>query len=485
MPWATNSALPPAFKSLPDGAKTLARRAGNAAIERGASDEDAIAAMWSAVRNAYVKQGDGWRRKAADEVVVEFGILAVDLADNVTAGAEPGEDGLVEGARVQLVPMGTFHHPKYGRFTVTANHLARMIRNAFREGRDLLLDWEHKSGDPEAPVSERRASGWIDPKTLSVVNGWLTGVPRWTTEAAKAIVSKSFRWISPEFVFDRLAKVGGGRQGATLLAAALTNRPFMPGQAGVSLSEGWDYSPEEGDQQVEFWKKLAAKLKIKLADDASEEDAAEAVATKLADDGGGGDDQTPDDPFPEEVRKALTDRGWDGESDLAEFVKKLGDLPDGVVTITASDLAELKASAKDTQALKLKLAERDAEKVVKLGMAEGKIPPAQEEFWMKFVLDNGEEKFEEYLKTAPVICELGERGSGAGGGEPSMTMSEVEKEIDTKALAYMETQKKLGVEITLADATEHVLNSDEGLQARYNAAMERDAGATPQHSRDQ
>jgi|GEM_PF-1603499 len=69
MPWNSIDELPPPFSGLPEGAKELALAAGNAALADGATEEEAIEAMWAAVKDKYEKSGDDWvlRESAMDD----------------------------------------------------------------------------------------------------------------------------------------------------------------------------------------------------------------------------------------------------------------------------------------------------------------------------------------------------------------------------------------------------------------------------------
>ena len=154
-----------------------------------------------------------------------------------------------ETSVIQILRLGDFHHSRYGQFSVTEETMDSMIAN-FPGPDRLPLDYNHGSMDPNPERS--RAAGWIvrvfkdeDPE-----NGTrLMAEVKFTEMARQLVANGEFRYISPEFTFNRVNQESGAQQGPTLLAAALTNRPFLPAMAPVTLNdEGWiedQMSPEE------------------------------------------------------------------------------------------------------------------------------------------------------------------------------------------------------------------------------------------------
>jgi len=139
---------------------------------------------------------------------------------------------------IQILRVGTFYSSKYGKFRVTQDMLDSMVKN-FNERHpkpptEMVVDWEHMSGATEPPVKSP-AAGWV--KGLSIGDGKLFADVEWTAEAADEIRKREYRFISPEFHLNYLDKDTGKRIGATLLAIALTNRPFIEGMEPVVLSE--------------------------------------------------------------------------------------------------------------------------------------------------------------------------------------------------------------------------------------------------------
>lgn len=137
----------------------------------------------------------------------------------------------------QLAKTGNFHSARYGQFDITRDDLATMFRN-FKEitpqaPTELPIDFDHLSMDPKAP-GDGRAAGWLKDVELRADGGELWGLIEWTPEAAGLIKNRAYKFISPSFVKDHVHK-DGNAIGTTLLAAAITNHPFLEGMAALTL----------------------------------------------------------------------------------------------------------------------------------------------------------------------------------------------------------------------------------------------------------
>jgi len=146
----------------------------------------------------------------------------------------------VEDTVIQILKTGDFHHQRYGKFSVTPEVMDRMIAN-FPGPDRIPLDYNHGSLNPDPEKS--RAAGWVDNiyKEDDGLGGKrLMAKVRFTEKAKEFVGNGEFRYISPEFTFNRTNQETGAQQGPTLLAAALTNRPFLPAMAPITLNdEGW------------------------------------------------------------------------------------------------------------------------------------------------------------------------------------------------------------------------------------------------------
>lgn len=138
---------------------------------------------------------------------------------------------------IQVLRTGNFKHKSYGDFAITGDVMDTMLAN-FPGPDRLPIDYNHGSLSPNPEQS--KAAGWI--KSLvkqSIAQGFsLMAEVQWTNEAAAFIRNNQFRFVSPEFTFNWHDPESGADRGAALRAASLTNRPFLPAMAPVTLTEG-------------------------------------------------------------------------------------------------------------------------------------------------------------------------------------------------------------------------------------------------------
>jgi len=138
---------------------------------------------------------------------------------------------------IQLAKTGTFHSSRYGKFSITRDDLSQMLHN-FRNvtpaaPTELPIDFDHLSMAPTQP-GQGKAAGWLKNIELRADGDELWGEVEWTPEAADLIQNRAYRFVSPSFVKDHTHK-DGRKIGTTLLAAAITNHPFLEGMQALTL----------------------------------------------------------------------------------------------------------------------------------------------------------------------------------------------------------------------------------------------------------
>jgi hypothetical protein len=141
------------------------------------------------------------------------------------------EDAAPPKSRIHIARCGKFKHPRYGRFTVTRETYDSFVRN-LADGLptpELPVDVDH---EPDLGGSTA-ACGWI--KGLHVDGTDLHADVEWNWDGAWQIKEKRYKFVSPTWVMNYVDDEGN-RRGPTLLAFALTNRPFFSKLASVSLS---------------------------------------------------------------------------------------------------------------------------------------------------------------------------------------------------------------------------------------------------------
>lgn len=146
---------------------------------------------------------------------------------------------------VQLAVTGHFHSPIYGQFSITPDDLSTILRNYETEHpkapTELMLDYEHRSVNPQTP-EDGHAAGWFKELQLRGDGKELWARVELTEDAASAVRAKKYRYISPEIHRRFKSRTSNRELGYTLLAAALTNRPFLTGMAPIELSDAAGHS---------------------------------------------------------------------------------------------------------------------------------------------------------------------------------------------------------------------------------------------------
>jgi Mu-like prophage I protein len=147
-------------------------------------------------------------------------------------------DGQTPTALMQVARTGAFVSTRYGKFNITTTDLAQMLKN-FREVTPvpptrLPIDYDHLSMDPKKP-GDGIAAGWIVDLELRGNGHELWAKVEWTADGARRVRAKEYQFVSPSFVRDYVYK-NGKKIGTTLVAAAVTNHPFLEGMAAIALS---------------------------------------------------------------------------------------------------------------------------------------------------------------------------------------------------------------------------------------------------------
>ena len=293
----------------------------------------------------------------------------------------------------QVLRVGHFSHPSYGEFEVTTETLQNMVANFTNGVRPipptrLVVDYNH--GDQSG-----RAAGWIT--ALEVRGGSeLWAQVEWTDEAAEAIRRREYQFTSAEFTSEYVDKETGETRGATLLAFAITNRPFVEGMQPLALSE-----------QVS---------QAMSASDEAKPPAAEPVA-----DGG----EAPEENEMEQQLRQLL--GLDEKTDVLEAVKALKDNRTVVLSERDTLTARLTEVSAERDELRLKLNEASRDALLAKYEGEGKLTPAMRDAWAAEMALTDPERFTALMDTLPVVVDLTERGSDncADSGDTKLTEAEI------------------------------------------------------------
>lgn len=237
------------------------------------------------------------------------------------------------------------------------NDSPELVIGAFAAGgADLPVDLEHATelkapqGDPAPAV------GWI--QELQIRDGHIWGRVEWTEAGRNAVESKSYRYVSPVFVFERASK-----RVVALTSAALTNRPNLFLQA------------LNGQEDRMTLEELLAALGLPKG---TTFEAALAHIGKLK-----GDLVT--------ATNAAASPPLDKFVPRADFDAALARATNAEASLTA-----LNQQAKD----------KDIKAAIEKALAEGKITPATVDYHKaQCALEGGLERFDAYCKAAPVIAD--------------------------------------------------------------------------------
>jgi hypothetical protein len=139
---------------------------------------------------------------------------------------------------IQIARTGAFVSKRYGKFAITREDLAQMLHNfenvTPKPPTELPIDFDHLSMDPKKP-GDGMAAGWMKKLELREDGDELWAEVEWTDDGADRIRNKEYRFISPSFIKDHTHK-DGTKIGTTLLAAAITNHPFLEGMNALALN---------------------------------------------------------------------------------------------------------------------------------------------------------------------------------------------------------------------------------------------------------
>lgn len=141
---------------------------------------------------------------------------------------------------IQVAKTGDFFSHKYGKFSITQDDLQQMLTNFLSvtpiAPTELPVDYDHLSMDPKTP-GDGKAAGWFVTGSMELRRDGkeLWAEVEFTEDGLRAIQKKEYRFISPSFIKDYVWK-NGKNIGTTLVAAAITNHPFLEGMAAITMS---------------------------------------------------------------------------------------------------------------------------------------------------------------------------------------------------------------------------------------------------------
>jgi phage I-like protein len=164
------------------------------------------------------------RRKQAAEV-------DLDAVIALAASAPADGDGVSEP--FEVLRAGEYVRGGGRKVSVSEDDLDAAVSNFKRwkeAGGDIPVDYDHSF----AEAGDSKAAGWFTELTRKGKS--LFARVKWTPKAAQQIRDGEYRFFSPEFTANWRDEHGSD-EGFTILAGALTNRPFLRGMTPVAMSQ--------------------------------------------------------------------------------------------------------------------------------------------------------------------------------------------------------------------------------------------------------
>jgi hypothetical protein len=322
--------------------------------------------------------------------------------------------------RIHVVPLGTWDHPVYGKFSITRDSVREFISNFSAgiraEGR-LPITAGHDT------LQETPAVGWLT--QLSEGAHGLYADVEWTPDGERQLAEGGFKYLSPEWYVEYTDPATNANYKHVLVGAALTNKPFFRElEPVVQFSEPTiidQFNMNKENEEIQ-----ASEEVVEEVAPVEEEEAVEEVAEEVAEE----------------------------------------ELQASVVTIPAAELRALRSQAdKGFQAysqLRTMTLENEAKELVFSSTnTSGKFLPKSKGAVISFMAsltDDQRKKFSTLISQIPTTQLFSEEGTGDNPEEAG-----VESEVNAKVQTYME-KNTVSYSVALRD----VLNQDVKLAERYN-----------------
>ena len=343
---------------------------------------------------------------------------------------------------VQIAQTGSWLGHPDGPEVITERHLRSArdyyTRHYAANDADLPIDYHHASVYAGKDMSRAPAAGWIKEMELRADGAELWARASWTDEARSAIAARKFRYLSPVFRWNQPDRVTGRVVPLQIPSVALTNTPFLTELQSLNESAGTDAgdprSPQKKEgQDISLLQKIAQVLDRKP----------EKVAAALGLDG-----SQPEDAAVARAIMKMADGEGTEESVPREVTNALGLAPDAgeqavrarIIALTAPEAGQgairqalgLDATADQADVLnaigelKRDGQRRDAEALVNRAVREGKILPAQREFYLNSARQDPEAT-RMCLENMPPVVSSGINTSGPDA--PAGNLTEAERAI--------------------------------------------------------
>lgn len=319
-----------------------------------------------------------------------------------------------------IFPLGQVTGEGIESFTVDEESIRQVQGEHRRKGIDLVVDYEHQSlGGGVAP-----AAGWIT-GFFKEENALACSV-KWTERAKEYIGKREYRYFSPVVKITESGRLVGFQSMAlTNLPVGHNLQPLVPmkneGGRGMKKILGLlgltDASTE--DDAVNAIKGIMAgkgtmreelARTLEMSQTATHEEVMGRVAQLKFAAGA---------PAPAASEEVLTELGLSKGAGKSEAIASIRAMKQAIYN---------GVSPVEFQAMKVKLAGIETEKLVTLAMSEGKITAAQKEWAEKYATDDPE-GFKLFTKAAPVIVIMKQVAAGNGPEKKEKVITEEDRVI--------------------------------------------------------
>lgn len=351
---------------------------------------------------------------------------------------------------LQLLTVGSWNTPWHGDFDISPSDIDQFVSN-YKANIGLPDDSDGKIQVNYGHTSYDKAAGWMSNLRAEDVDGRYSLVSdvEWTPAAIESIQAGEWRYISPEFNPRALPWEDPEEEwrmvANVITGAGLTNIPLFKKLKKVAASER-PSEPEGSSNKQTKGERMTFKLedlRVKKASEinADERTFLESKKSELTADELTALDIKADDKGPQKV-----------EADVK-----------GQVTISASELAELKASAAQGVAANQRLAEKEASDFADARISAGQIKSDEKANLVKLLLaSEGDSRtaLEDFVSGLPENDKL----KKVEVGEDVAVGSTATDELNEKA-----SKIQADSNVSYTKAVKQVLASDKDLRARVEA----------------
>lgn len=334
---------------------------------------------------------------------------------------------------IQLLRAGSWNTPWHGDFDITPEDIEQFVSN-YEANIGLPDDSEGKIQVNYSHKSHEKAAGWLSNLRAEEVDGVLSllGDIEWTPAGSQALADGEFRYISPEFNPRALPWEDPEQEwrmvANVLTGAGLTNIPLFKKLKKVAASERPE--PKGSSKNSNQGEPMSLKLEeVRILE-------ASAITA---------DQRT----FLEDNKAELT------ADELTKFNITAGEAPESddptkiegdakSVTITASELAELRENASKGVAAAQKLDQKEASDFAEARIEAGQVKSGEKDALVSILLASSADdrtKLESFLSGLPVNTDINGQALGNDGKSVSASAHD---ELTTKVVEQIKADVEAG-----------------------------------------